>query len=55
MNITFRQANAKYRASRLAFDLDLALMLLDNPLTDVQSQPAPFAVRFGREKWLEDA
>ena len=49
-----RQPDAKRRASRLTFDLDISLMFFDNPLADVQPQSAPFAVRFRREKWLEN-
>src|SRR4051812_39898869 len=36
------------------FDVDPTPVLLNDPVTDRQSQPGPGADRFGREEWFED-
>ena len=47
---TPRQPDAKRRAPRLTFNINPALMFVNNLLANIEAEAAPFARRFRRKK-----
>ena len=50
-----RQPDAERGSARLTFNINPALMFVNNLLANIQPQAAPFACRFRRKERLENA
>ena len=53
--LLLRQPHAERRFAGLTFELNPALMFVNNLLANIQPHAAPFARRFRREEGLENA